>query len=57
MKNKILKVVTSIVGFLWLVSVCAIDSASWIPTIICAICSAYLILFAYANNWFEDYYD
>ena len=54
MKNKVLKAIAYIVGTLWIISACAIDSESWIPTIVCAVCTAYLALFSYANNWFED---
>ena len=57
MKNKILKAIAYIAGTLWIISACAIDSESWIPTIVCAVCTAYLALFSYANNWFEDRLD
>lgn len=57
MKNKVLKAIAYIVGTLWIISACAIDSESWIPTIVCAVCTAYLALFSYANNWFEDRLD
>lgn len=55
MKNKILKAIAYIVGTLWIISACAIDSESWIPTIVCAVCTAYLALFSYANDRFGDY--
>jgi hypothetical protein len=57
MKNKVLKAIAYIVGTLWIISACAIDSESWIPTIVCVICTVYLALFSYANNWFEDRLD
>ena len=57
MKNKVLKAIAYIVGTLWIISACAIDSESWIPTIVCAVRTAYLALFSYANNWFEDRLD
>lgn len=59
MKNKVLKAIAYIVGTLWIISACEIDSESWIPTIVCvcAVCTAYLALFSYANNWFEDRLD
>lgn len=40
---------------LWLISVCAIDSPSWTPFIINAVCTAILGLYAWANDWFYDY--
>lgn len=52
-----MKAIAYIVGTLWIISACAIDSESWIPTIVCAVCTAYLALFSYANNWFEDRLD
>ncbi len=56
-KNKILKAWAYINFTIFLVAACAIDSESWIPTYICIITGAWLSLFAYANNWFDDYVD
>lgn len=57
MKNKILKAIAYVVGTVWIISACEIDSESWIPTIVCAVCTAYLALFSYANDFWEGYYD
>lgn len=54
-KNFILKTITCIAGILFFVSACAIDSPSWIPTIICVVCMIWLGLFAYANGYMDDY--
>lgn len=35
MKNKVLKAIAYVVGTVWIISACAIDSESWIPTIVC----------------------
>lgn len=56
MKNRILKLWAYTNFILFLFFACAIDSESWIPTIIVCITGAKLALFGYANNWFEDYY-
>ena len=55
MKNIILKTLAYLSMFAWIVAACAIDSESWIPTIIICVTSAWLTLFAYANDWFEGY--
>lgn len=55
MRKLIVKAIMYVVGFLWIVSACAIDSPSWTPFIVNAVCGAILTLFAYANNWFYDY--
>jgi|GEM_PF-2495465 len=55
-KNFILKTITYFAALLFLVSACAVDSPSWIPTIVCCVCMIWLTLFAYANSdYFEDY--
>lgn len=53
MKNKILKTTAAIMGILFLVSGCALDSISWIPFVVCGVSGAWLALFAYANNMFR----
>ena len=55
--NFILKAITCIAGIMFLVSACAIDSPSWIPTIVCMVCMAWLAVFAYANGMMDDYGD
>ena len=49
-KNRILKGSAMLASLTFLVSGCMIDSKSWIPTIVCAGCMAYLAVFAYANR-------
>lgn len=49
-KNVLLKAFAYIMGFLLLLSGCALDSDSWIPHIVFFICMAWLALFAYANG-------
>ena len=51
--NFILKSITWIAGILFLLSACAIDSPSWIPTIVCVVSMAWLGVFAYANRDME----
>lgn len=55
MKNKVLKGVGYLMGIIWIISACAIDSETPVPLFLLLTSSSYLILFAYANNWFEDY--
>lgn len=52
-KNIILKTVMAVDGFIWLMSVCALDSESWIPLIVCIASGCILALFAIANGWCE----
>lgn len=54
-KNFILKSITLCAGFLFMWAVCAIDSPSWIPTIVCLVCAAWLAIFAYANGMMDGY--
>lgn len=42
----------AILGFIWLLSVCALDSESWIPAIVC--CASGLCLVAYC--WLHDFW-
>lgn len=53
--KRVIKYLMYLVFFLWLVSVCALDSPSWTPTIVCAVCTVILALYSWANNWFYDY--
>lgn len=55
--NFILKTITSVAFILFFVSACAVDSPSWIPTIVYMICMAWLAVFAYANGMMDDYGD
>ncbi len=57
MKNFILKAIAYICFMVWITAACFVDSDSWIPFIIVCATSAWLILFSYANNWFEGYFD
>ena len=54
-KNFILKTITAIAAIGFGIFVNAIDSPSWIPTIICVVCMIWLTLFAYANITEKDY--
>lgn len=53
-KNKILKIIVYINLIIFLTSACMIDSASWIPSIVCVVTGGYLTLFIYANNGFYE---
>ena len=55
MRVMIVKTIMYAVAILWLLSACAIDSPTWTPLIVNVVCGAILTLFAYANNWFDDY--
>ena len=57
LKNVILKTLGWVNFTIFIIAACAIDSDSWMPCIICCITGGYLALFAYANDWFEDYID
>lgn len=52
MKKIILKTTAAIMGILFILSGCALDSDSWIPYIVCYGSGAWLALFAYANGMF-----
>lgn len=54
-KNKILKALGYLNLAAFLQSACMIDAYSWTPTIVCVVTGGYLALFAYANNWFNDW--
>lgn len=56
-KNFILKSITWCAGVLFMISVCAADSPSWIPSIVSMVCMAWLALFAYANGMMNEYCD
>lgn len=62
MKNKVLKTIGYIVGITWLFTACALDDEVYGMTMlfINVLCTAYLALFSWANNWWydlEDYED
>lgn len=62
MKNKVLKTIAYIVGITWMFTACAIDDEVYGMTMffINALCTAYLALFSWANNWWydmKDYYE
>ena len=58
MRVKILKAITVTAVIMLILSVCAIDSNSYIPTVIAFICEGWLALMTYANReWLEKYYD
>lgn len=56
-KNAILKSMAWAMGLIFLISACAIDSPSWVPTILCVVSAAWLALFAYANGMIEVYFE
>ena len=49
MRIKVLKVITYIAIVVWLLSVCVIDSNSWIPYITCGVSSLWILLIVVAN--------
>jgi len=53
-KNIILKTVMAVDGFIWLMSVCALDSESWIPLMVCVVTGCILALFCIANDGFKE---
>lgn len=57
MRNIILKTQAWLNGIALLLSVCMIDSESWIPAIVFCVTLAWLTLFAYANEWQKDPYE
>lgn len=55
MIDKVLKVVASINAILLMVSGSALDSESWIPTIVCAVSTVVLILLIPSiRRWAEE---
>lgn len=53
-KRFILKGFTFFMFVVFILSVCAIDSDTWLFTITTAISGGWLALFAWANNWFYE---
>lgn len=53
MKNFILKAIAYICLILFITAGCFLDSDSWIPTGVLIVTGGWLVLFGYANNWFE----
>ena len=47
MRKYIFNAFNILVGILWLISVSALDSKSWIPTIVCAAATLYFAVLAY----------
>lgn len=54
MKNKIKNAVNWFMLILCLMSVCSVDSASWIPTLTMCGSGLWLIYAAWSNGWFEE---
>lgn len=50
MRIKIIKFITFIAFITFILSICCIDSESWLPLISCMISSLWLILIAIANT-------
>jgi hypothetical protein len=55
MVKRIVKIFMYLVGFLWIISACSLDSPTWLPFIVNVVCTAILAFYAYLNNWFYDY--
>lgn len=55
MKDTILKATAYIAFIAYFTAACFVDSDSWIPFIIVCVSMGWLIIFAYANDWFEGY--
>ena len=53
MKKRILKTIAIIMGFIFMVSASALDSLTWIPTIMTVVSGLWLVLYAYANGAFD----
>ena len=49
-KNRRLKITTWIAGVGAIMSACCLDSDSYIPIAVCAVCTLWLSLFAIANS-------
>ena len=49
MRVKIIKTITVIALVIWLLSVCCIDSKSWVPFISCGVSLLWLLLVTIAN--------
>ena len=45
------KIFNTCAGIICLISLCALDSASWIPTIVFVLSAAYLVIAAYRKGW------
>ncbi len=56
MKNKVLKTIAFIVGMVWVFTACALDDEVYGMTMlgINVFCTAYLGLFSWANDWWEN---
>ena len=50
MKNKILKTINFIVAIIFLLSICLLDSDTWIPCIVCFVCEIWFAIFVFANK-------
>ena len=55
MKARILKVITVVVLIIFMISLSAIDSDSWIPLISFCISLIWLIIIGFANGGFEEW--
>ena len=50
----ILKLVTAVDGFVFILAASCLDSISWIPAIVAGATLSWLAAYAYANNWFDE---
>ena len=53
--NFILKTITVIAAIMLMLSICALDSPSCIPLIVCVVSISWLGIVAYANGMMNDY--
>ena len=53
-KHFILKGFTLFMLVVFILSVSALDSESWLPVITTVVSMGWLVLFAWANNWFYE---
>lgn len=56
-KRIVVKTVAAISGTLLVLSVCALDSASWVPTIVCFLSMGVLALCGRKLGWMEMPHD
>lgn len=51
MRNKLIKLSALIALTAWLLSACALDSDSFVPTIVCVLSGLYFVAISYANDF------
>jgi hypothetical protein len=53
LKNAILMSVTAVMLAIFFLSIASVDSSSWIPFVLLCLSGGYIVIFAYANGFFE----